>query len=231
MKCPRCVEPVVLGAPQCVRCGFQLASLDEEFGDDFILLDRLTDAAHCLRANERTALEAVFDEFEKEFPQLFCAAYIGLLPELTSIRQFGFWLINHAAVAEVDISRPNEQGVFIVLDLQSRVLNVTLGYSVERFLSERDLEKCLKVARPHLFSSDYQRGLSVFMKRLSRVLRKRSRQAAKKPGRFAPPPPSPLGRPVFRKLRDHQEMGGSEETAPGHDGGPARDGTGGEGEI
>ena len=202
MNCPRCVQSVAPGQPQCARCGFQLSTLDTEFGDDVILLERLTDAAHCLRARDREALNVLLDRFEREFPQLFAAVYFGVLPEMTSIRQFGFWLINHAAVASIDISRPNEQGIIIVVDLQSRVMGVTLGYMLERFLTERELERCLRAARPALFSGDFHRGVTIFLKRVSKALRKVSRQARRSPEEFAPPLVPVKGKLLFTKLKD-----------------------------
>lgn len=202
MNCPRCVQSVAPGSPQCVRCGFQLSTLDPEFGEDVVLLDRLTDAAHCLRVRDRDALNAVLDDFERQFPQLFAAVYFGVLPEMTSIRQFGFWLINHAAVPTVEVSRPNEQGVIIVVDLQSRVIGVTLGYMLELFVTEKELDRCLRSARPHLFNGEFHRGVSVFLKRFSAVLRKASRKARRNPEKFAPPLVPVTGRPLFTKLKD-----------------------------
>lgn len=202
MKCPRCVQPVAPGLPQCVRCGFLLSTLDDEFGEDVILLERLTDAANCLRVRERDSLNALLDEFEREFPQLFTAIYFGMLPEMTSIRQFGFWLVNHAALASVDISRPNEQGILIVVDLQSRVIGVTLGYMLERFLTEKDLNRCIRAARAPLCAGDYARGTTVLLKHVSRTLRKVSRQARRNPERFAPPVMPRIGKPLFTKLKD-----------------------------
>lgn len=202
MNCPRCVQSIAPGVPQCVRCGFQLSTLDSEFGEDVVLLDRLTDAAHCLRVRDRDALNAALDDFESQFPQLFAAVYFGVLPEMTSIRQFGFWLINHAAVPTVDVSRPNEQGIIIVVDLQSRVIGVTLGYMLEAFVTEKDLDHCLRSARPHLFNGDFQRGVTVFLKRFSRVLRVVSRKARRNPEKYAPPRVPVKGKPLFTKLKE-----------------------------
>ncbi len=121
---------------------------------------------------------------------------------MTSIRQFGFWLMNHAAISTVDVSRPNEQGILIVVDLQSRVVGITLGYMVESFLGEKDLRRCLKAARPQLFQEDYYRGVSTLLQGIAKTLRRNSRLARKNPERFAPPPAPPLGKPLFRKLKD-----------------------------
>ena len=202
MKCPRCVQSVSSGREQCGRCGFQLSCLDEEFGRDVVLLDRLTDAAHCLRVRERDALSQLLDDFEEEFPQLFAAVYFGALPELTSIRQFGFWLINHAAIPSLDISKPNEQGVLIVVDLQSRVIGVTLGYMLERYVSAKDLERCLRAARTHLFAGDFHRGVTVFVRKLSHVLRKVARRARRHPEQYAPQVRPDVSPPHFTKLKE-----------------------------
>jgi uncharacterized membrane protein YgcG len=184
MKCPRCVQVVEPRQVQCGGCGFSIGELDEEFGNEAVVLERLADDAHCLRMREREQLEQALDGFEEAFPQLFAAIYIGVFPPMTNIRQFGFWLLNRAAVNCVDVTRPNERGILFVLDLNSKQLGVTLGYQLEPFLTEKDVSKCFRAVKPHFSEGDHALGLRKALVKLSQRLKKRSGQARRRPERF-----------------------------------------------
>ena len=185
MRCPRCVQEVAADSALCPHCGFGLAALDEVFGEDAVILDRLTDAARCLRLRDREAIEESLDRFEEMFPQLFAAVYLGFLPRMTSIRQFGFWLMNRAAVTSVDYTKPNDHGILLVVDLNSQSASLTLGYRVEPFLRERDLMGILKSGHAGLAAGDYGRGVRKSLKQLKRVLRMRALWAGRRMERLA----------------------------------------------
>jgi uncharacterized membrane protein YgcG len=184
MKCPRCIQEVEPLHEQCGRCGFSIAELDAAMGAEAVVLERLADDAHCLRLREREMLENSLDEFEEAFPQLFAAMYIGVFPPMTSIRQFGFWLLNRAAVNCVDVTRPNDRGLLFVLDLNAKQLGVTLGYQLEPFLTQKDIDRCYRAVKPHFVEGDYALGLRKALAKLSVCLKKRSRQASRRPERF-----------------------------------------------
>ncbi|MEM7145404.1 MAG: TPM domain-containing protein [Verrucomicrobiota bacterium] len=184
MKCPRCVQELALSADSCEGCGFSIGDLDEEFGREAVVLERVEDDAHILRLRERQQLDAELDRFEQLFPQLFAAVFIGSFPPMTNIRQFGFWLLNRAAVSEVDVTRPNDRGMLFVLDLNGKQLGVSLGYQLEPFLSEREMAKCFRSAKPDFVEGDYAEAMVKMLGKITRRLKKRSRQAARHPERF-----------------------------------------------
>ncbi|MEM8953435.1 MAG: hypothetical protein AAGD22_04710 [Verrucomicrobiota bacterium] len=184
MKCPRCVQDLELRAGGCSGCGFSISELDDELGRESVVLDRLADDAHVLRVHERRRLEWELDRFEQLFPQLFAAIFIGVFPPMTNIRQFGFWLLNRAAVNGVDVARPNERGMLFVLDLNGKQLGVTLGYQLETFLAEKEIAKCFRVAKPDFLEGDYTTAMVKLLGRVTRRLKKRSKQAARYPDRF-----------------------------------------------
>src|SRR6185369_12527460 len=109
-KCPRCTQNVVQGEDSCRHCGYSLLVTDEIFGSDAVLLERVTDAAGVLSDGDVAKVDAALKAFESCFPQLFAVVYCGALPQQTGLRQFGFWLLNRAAVCELDVTRPNEHG-------------------------------------------------------------------------------------------------------------------------
>jgi len=181
MRCPRCVQGIHRSAAQCPHCGFALSDLDEIYGADEVSLKRLTDVAGALRLRERRKLEHELDLFQLSFPQLFFSIYYGALEDRTNIRQFGLWLLNHAAYEDLEISRPNDGGVLLLVDLNTKVASITFGYLLDHYLSEEDTFNVLAKAHPHLLQGNYLKATLIIIKQLSRILRKKSRQANRHP--------------------------------------------------
>ena len=184
LRCPRCVQLLAGAAPQCEHCGFDLESLDGVFGEEVVFLDRVTDPTGELRGRDRTLLAETLERFDDRFPQLYVATYLGYLPEVTTIRQFGFWLMNRAAINGVDVDRPNHHGILFVVDLQGQSVGLTLGYQVEPFLTHADRGKILRAGTRAFNAGDYGRGLRDCIKQLGDRLASGSRKAARQPERF-----------------------------------------------
>jgi len=165
---------------------------DRMFGSGEVAMDCLEDTAGVLRRRERERVVGVIEQFREVFPQLFFAVYTGSFAELASLRQFGFWLLNRAAFRDVPLDRPNEAGVLLVIDPESRAASLTFGYLLDPFLSEDDTFHCLSKAHPYLLEGDYPGGIGAVGKVLGRVLKKRCRQARREREKFerrcAPPP-------------------------------------------
>lgn len=203
MKCPRCTQSVTQGEECCPHCGYSLAVTDDQFGADAVLLDRITDAAGVLSEGDYSKLDATLCGFERCFPQLFVAVYFGALPQQTSLRQFGFWLLNRAAVCELDVTRPNEHGALFVIDSHGRSAALVLGYFLECYLHERDNQFVLEAARRNFHRGLWASGVCAALRELTARLRRRAAEAAKSPQRFAPArPPTAPAPPRFVRIRD-----------------------------
>ena len=187
MRCPRCVQKIHRSAAQCPHCGFVLSDLDDLYGSGEVRLRRLSDVAGALRLKERQKLERLLDEFQTGFPQLFFSVYYGALEDRANIRQFGLWLLNHTAYEDLDISRPNDGGMLLLVDLNTKVASISFGYMLDSFLTEEDTFNILAKAHPHLLQGNHLKAASVIVKQLSRVLRKKSRRAILQQKIFGPP--------------------------------------------
>ena len=187
----------------CPHCGYAMAAMDEIFGSDEVLLERMTDAAEALSQVDRERVNAALDQFEQRFPQLFVAVYCGALPQQTSLRQFGFWLLNRAAIAGPDAMRPNENGALLILDTHGRSAALVPGYFMECYIDERDATRVLESARRELQRGSWATGLCQALDELTNRLRRRAAEAAKFPERFTPPAPRATpGPPRFTRIRE-----------------------------
>ncbi|MBP7950196.1 MAG: hypothetical protein KA004_11110 [Verrucomicrobiales bacterium] len=181
MKCPRCVREVAPGAANCGECGFSIADLNAHFGAEPVVLDRVHDAAGIFQPPEVESLTNALTEFEAQFPQLFLCIHAGALPAGTGPRQFGFWLLNHAAVNAVAITRPNENGALLVLDAASGQAALVVGYFLECHLNREDLQACLNAARNSWQHGRFAAGALQVVGEFSNRLRRAATSAAAGP--------------------------------------------------
>jgi hypothetical protein len=151
--------------------------VDRVFGHDDVRLRTLTDAAGVLRRKERIVLRERLHQFQENFPQLFFGIYFGSFRETPSLRQFGFWLLNRGAFEDVDVSRPNEGGILLSVDVGGKSAGLTSGYALAPFLSEDATFGALSVAHPYFLEGQWLRASEAVLGRVTRVLGKQSRRA------------------------------------------------------
>ena len=214
MKCPRCVQCIHRAAASCPHCGFTLADADARFGAEEVRIRCLNDSAGILRRGDREKVELAMEKITRRFPQVFVAIYTGSLGEVANIRQFGFWLLNRSAFEDVPVEKPNEAGILITIDPESKAAGMVFGYLLDPFLDEADTFECLSRAHAHWLEGRYAEGILRALKHLDGVLRKRSRQARRDPEHFERKvmPPAQMGDLVRRIRAGHRPV--IEEDAP-----------------
>jgi uncharacterized membrane protein YgcG len=181
--------------------------VDERFGLDGWKLRRLTDRAGILRKGDREKVEAVIERMSKRFPQLFVAVYTGSLGEVANIRQFGFWLLNRGAFEDVPIDRPNEAGILLTIDPETKAAGIFFGYLLDPYLEESDTFECLSRAHGHWLEERYVSGIIRVFSHLENILIKRSRHARRDPESYQRKVmgPSMLGDSVERMRAGHRD--------------------------
>jgi RNA polymerase subunit RPABC4/transcription elongation factor Spt4 len=203
MKCPRCVQSIHRAAELCPHCGFSIADADFVYGGDEVSLRPLTDGAGMFGQDQRERIEVAMERMSRRFPQLFVAVYTGSLGEVANIRQFGFWLLNRAAFEGVPADKPNESGILITIDPESKAAAMTFGYTLDAVLEESDTFECLSRAHGYWLEGRYAEGLVKLLAHLEGILIKRCRQARRDPAQFRRkimPPTS--SRDGLKRMRD-----------------------------
>ena len=189
MKCPRCVQTVTPGEESCSHCGYSMTVACGFYGEGSVVAEQLMDVESRLTAEERDGIRRAFEDFAAQFPQLFFMMYLGALPAPASPRQFAFWLLNHAAVQDIDVLLPNERGLLLVVDPQAGSAVLATGYFLETCISQADLDAVLRPAQRELGHADYPGAMRVITNGLASLLKKKAKGAAKHPGAFRPAAP------------------------------------------
>jgi uncharacterized membrane protein YgcG len=166
-------------AESCYSCGYSEVVAASTCGSNVVLLNRIHDAAHCLRKHERDDLALTLDQLELKFPQMLFCVYLGTLPSHLSLSELGFWLLNHGQVKGAEYARPNENAVLILVDMNTKQIGVSMGYFAETLITEEDAYRALMAARPNLVNSEYGEALERIFLRLGKTLDRKGRQLRK----------------------------------------------------
>jgi len=175
MNCPRCQATASPPQNSCAACGFSATLLHGYLGNQWVRLERITDAAHCLRLEEMRRDEVVLDDFERTFPQAFFAAYLGVLPNNINVAELGFWLLNQGAFNTHSFSRRNDFGIVLVVDPATQTASLTLGYAIEGYFDGGVVERILQTTGSHLKQGAYGAAIENACARCGEQLRKHAR--------------------------------------------------------
>jgi uncharacterized membrane protein YgcG len=197
------VQLIHRAAAVCPHCGFGMSDADRMFGDGEVKLRSLTDAAGIFRRNDRDRLEEEMERIGVVLPQVFVAVYTGSVGEMVNLRQFGFWLLNRGLFEDVPVEKPNEAGILIVIDPDSKVAGITFGYLLDPFLEEQDSFDCLSRAHSYWLEGRYTEGLMKCLGQLGKLLKKRARQARRDPEKYERKVATPVAvGDLVRKIRE-----------------------------
>jgi hypothetical protein len=187
-------------------------------GGECVVLNRITDNSLTLKIAEKQLLGDMIADLEDAFPQLFLLLYIGRIPTGLSLAEFGFWLLNHAAVNDLDFTRPNENGLLLVMDPDRNQASLTTGYFIEKFLPESLQLACLMKSSRLWEEGETAAGLARFIQelhiRLTRSARKSGRPA--QPASVIPAPSEYLAQLGLTRMRENH-------TGSHHAHGPLKD--------
>ena len=176
MNCPHCSASIGPGQGACLGCGFSATAIRAYLGSDWVRLERITDVSGRLNLRETRHVEMVLDEFEQRFPQCFMAAYVGVLPDTLTLRDLGFWLINHGAFQTHQLTRRNDFAIVMVVDPRREQVALTVGYALEHLLTEPVLTKILSEVRQPLKRSQIALGIERACAQIDRELRRSARR-------------------------------------------------------
>lgn len=187
MRCPHCSNPIAPQKTFCERCGFSDSHLAAYLGTEWVRLERITDAAHCLRLEETRQLEIRLDDFERQFPQSFLAVYFGALPPKLNPLELGMWLLNHGAFSTHQFAKRNDFGAVCVIDPVAGTHGIALGYALESLLPITLIENLLAEMVTPLRSSLWSEATDLVITSLSSALRERGKVSHRRVEATAPP--------------------------------------------
>lgn len=171
-------------------------------GSDAVYLARVTNANEAFTEEQLRSLESTLDQFQSEFPQLFFGVYSAALPRTMNAREFGFWLLNRAAIPSLEITRPNENGCLLILEETSGQAVMVVGYLLECYFTQTELNSILLKGQPSWEKGKLAQGTLEVIAAFSKALKGKSREAMRNPAKFSPIPAEEPAMPEFTRLHD-----------------------------
>jgi hypothetical protein len=145
--------------------------LAAKLGEEAVSLERIIDAAHCLRVKDRARLEGIVDDWERRFPQLLITVYLGVLPSSVTAGEAASWLLENGLRQSPQGIRNAAWAVVWVIDPAAHTLAISTGRSLAAFLPQAALEEWLRSNRFHFWHGEYVEGVSAMLELMGKVLR------------------------------------------------------------
>ena len=175
MKCPSCRNLFAAPVTQCPGCGLTLEVLDAKFGAVPRYTRYLTDRSGKLPLLAIRKLRHLLQVFEAKFPQSSFSVFVTDHVPAGSISEYTFWLANRARLSSVGAAAGDNFDLLLGINLGTGEAALTMGYGLESYLTESDLESALGAAESAFRTGDLPRGIRecvrFMMKRLRQVVR------------------------------------------------------------
>ena len=170
MKCPACGNSLDAPATDCPTCKFTLRRLDTKFGTVPLHTRYLTDRSSSLTLREISRLREMLRRFEKKFPQSLFSVFVTDLPAGSDIKEFTFWLANRAQFGAIEAVGEYNFDLLLVIEAETGNAALTVGYGLEKFLLEDDLNAVLAAGLPAFRSGKLERGIRLCVEEMTKQL-------------------------------------------------------------
>jgi uncharacterized membrane protein YgcG len=176
MKCPSCHIPFSEPVGQCPNCKLTLQQLDLKFGAVPRHSRFVTDYSGSLSQRNVSEVRALLRLFNRKFPQSRFSIFVTNQIPAGTVGEYAFWLMNRARFGFADAIGGENFDLLLAIDVQRNAAALTIGYGLEHYLTERDLECALAEAASGFHEGDFTRGITVcvefMMNRMREIVRK-----------------------------------------------------------
>ena len=182
MKCPSCRTAFATPVPQCPKCQLSLRQLDARFGTVPRHTRYLTDRSGQLSLREIKKLRGLLKIFEKKFPQSLFSVFVTNQVQDGSMSEYTFWLFNRARFSSIESVEGGNFDLLLGIDLEAGAAALTIGYGLESYVTDEDLQAALAGAQSAFRAGDYFLGIresvAFMMNRMREIAKKQEKRAA-----------------------------------------------------
>lgn len=161
MRCPSCKTALSKAVALCPRCDFELRKGDRKFGPIPRHSRYVTDHTGKLPGDEVAKLRARLNLFRKKFPQSLFSVFVTELSSGVSVGEYAFWLANRVRSSSIEAVGAENFDLLLVIDLAAGTAAFTIGYGLEKYLGESDLENTLSQAKTKFRQGDLTGGITL----------------------------------------------------------------------
>jgi uncharacterized membrane protein YgcG len=158
-----------------------LRQLDTRFGTVPRHTRYLTDRSGQLPLREIKKLRGFLKIFEKKFPQSLFSVFVTNQVQNGSISEYTFWLFNRARFSSIESVKGDNFDLLLGIDLEAGAAALTIGYGLESYVTDEDLQAALAVAQSAFRAGDYFLGIrecvAFMMNRMREIAKKQENRA------------------------------------------------------
>lgn len=191
MRCPSCRAPFTEAVAQCPQCKLTLRRLDPRFGAVPRHSRFVTDRSASLPLRDLRELRALLKLFHRKFPQSLFSVFVVPRVDGGTIAEYVFWLANRARFSPLEAKGGDNFDVLLAIDLHARTAALQIGYGLENYLGERDLERALAQASPFFAADEIARGVRSCVEFMIERMREVAQTAEEERVKTARAPSSP----------------------------------------
>jgi uncharacterized membrane protein YgcG len=97
--------------------------------------------------------------FKRKFPQSLFSVFVTGAVQGGTISEYTFWLANRARFSSLEEVEGGNFDLLLGVDTQARAAALAIGYGLESYVSERDLQRALAESASAFYAGDYVRGI------------------------------------------------------------------------
>jgi uncharacterized membrane protein YgcG len=176
MKCPSCQTELSGSVAQCPNCTLTLQRLDVKFGAVPRHSRYVTDFTGSLSSHDIAQVRGLLRLFNRKFPQSRFSVFVTNQIAEGTAAEYAFWLMNRARFGFPEATGNENFDLLLTIDVQRSAAALIVGYGLENYVTERDLERALAEAASGFHDSDFARGICVCVE----FMMNRMREIAKK---------------------------------------------------
>ncbi len=170
-RCPACRTESAVATARCPQCKLTLRSLDPKFGAVPRHSRYLTDRDEKLSGNEGEQLRKRLRLFHQKFPQSLLSVFVRDLPPGTAVSEYAFWLANRARFGSDEGKLEENFNVLLLVDSANRAAALSIGYGLEPYVTEEELQSVLAAATDSLRDGSFAEGIRAVIDAMTERLR------------------------------------------------------------
>jgi uncharacterized membrane protein YgcG len=187
MKCPSCGAPFATPVAQCPKCQLSLRQLDARFGTVPRHTRYFTDRSGQLPLREIKKIRGLLEIFEKKFPRSLFSVFVTDHVQDGSISEYTFWLFNRARFSSIEGIEGDNFDLLLGIDLEAEAAALNIGYGLENYVTEDDLQAALAVGQSAFQAGDYFLGIRECVTFMMNRMREIAKKYEKRATAVAPP--------------------------------------------
>lgn len=171
VRCPACRAPASEHDAACRQCGFSLEVADRTFGIAPALHKPIADVTGVLGSFGKRRAAKVIEQVERSFPQLSLAVVLMDVPQQAPLVPYAFWIFNRGQLSSAVEKGGENRLVMLLIDTNSDRAIAMVGYGLEPFIQEVQLQSCLQAALQPLQRGRHAQAVESFARELERQMR------------------------------------------------------------